>query len=773
MFDPDSGPAFTEYVMTREALTAESNADWSRRRPYPSFKPRGTKGPRSLVDIAISVVGDNFGKIRSITHLESLPKVILWRIWGYLEARGVSLHAWRYLSKLLMDEGDEKNLGLYRFRQHICHPGNNLTRYTQPLTAPPSDFITHIVIAGGCTFNTHDILGLADMPNLGVLEIIQPTERTAFPNISDRLVRGWSEKPDPFPLLRVLRIWGDETTSKASLPWVSNFPSLALYDVISARDAWDASKVAAQEHGWEQADAPPHRLDDSLLRYLMLFAPLEETRDRNMRDLAASIDNDLVSLCSDSRCAVKFVQDRQAPLLLNYLCDTAKENAPWWDIDAASREARTCHGVAFEAWAFWLYSFLGQLCSDQDLEARGALPYKAAAGPFILPSRPIACLHLGHTSQRGGIDTRPSYISRGLYATRQFTFTRKSVIPPNGKKPGTIPKGVNLSGTLADEQTSFVLSKCSEPCSTVTKRQLWGVNEETLSEHLHHTFSLSPRAEMPDSNMTSHDGSESCFAFPDPLTALTFFNSDLTDSVLASDEGFISDDDDPDDESSVPSAYLTTFPVERLLSPLPESRSTSTLSMSPELSSSSQHDLSERDPDIDKTGTPVTPPDHDCLSSGSSSSSSESNDDSDILAPPPRRFQEGNSPNESPRASTIVSPTQELNKETSSEPDSDLPSYHVHQLDWKHPVHAGTLRARSEQHDMEIKALIWDTKHIFGPTDIPGSSRYRKELMDWRRSRREYVMNKPTTQKQAQDQRLILALSDLIEKRNRFFGKKR
>ncbi|KAG5748867.1 hypothetical protein H9Q69_006987 [Fusarium xylarioides] len=444
MFDPDSGPAFTEYLMTREALTAESNADWSRRRPYPSFKPRGTKGPRSLVDIAISVVGDNFGKIRSITHLESLPKAILWRIWRYLEARGVSLHAWKYLSKLLMEEGDEKNLGLYRFRQHICHPGNNLTRYTQPLTTPPSDFITHIVIAGGCTFNTHDLLGLADMPNLGVLEIIQPTERTAFPNISDRLVRGWSEKLDPFPLLRVLRIWGDETTSKSSLRWVSKFPSLALYDVIGARDAWDASKVAAQEHGWEQADAPPHRLDDSLLRYLMLFAPLEETRDRNMRDLAASIDNDLVSLCSDSRCAVKFVQDRQAPLLLNYLCDTAKENTPWWDIDAASREARTCHGVAFEAWAFWLYSFLGQLCSDQDLEARGALPYKAVAGPFILPSRPIACLHLGHTSQRGGIDTRPSYISRGLFATRQFTFTRKSVIPRNGKKPATVPKGVNL-----------------------------------------------------------------------------------------------------------------------------------------------------------------------------------------------------------------------------------------------------------------------------------------------------------------------------------------
>lgn len=277
---------------------------------------------------------------------------------------------------------------------------------------------------------------------------------------------------------------------------------------------------------------------------------------------------------------------------------------------------------------------------------------------------------------------------------------------------------------------------------------------------------------MPDSNMTSHDGSESCFAFPDPRTALTFFNSDLTDSVLASDEGFVSDDDDPDDESSIPSAYLTTFPVERLLSPLPESRSTSTLSMSSELDSSSQHGLSESDSDIEKPGTPVTSPDHGCLSSDSSGSSSESDDDSDILAPPRRHSHEGDSPDEPPRSSTMVSPTQNFKPETASESDWDLPSYHVHQLDWKHPAHAGRLRERSEQHDMEIKALFWDTNHTLSSTGTPGSPRYRKELRGWRRSRREYIMNKPSAQKQAQDQRYLLALSDLIDKRDIFFSKK-
>jgi hypothetical protein len=299
------------------------------------------------------------------------------------------------------------------------------------------------------------------MPNLGALELIQPADelRTVFPRVSDRLVRGWTEKSDPFPLLRLLRIWGDQSTSQESLKWVSRFPSLALYDVMGARGDWATSYKSAMDNGWEQADAPSG-LEDSLLRYLMLFAPLEENGRKSLRDLAASIDNDLVSLCSDSRCAVKFVQDHQAPPLLDYLTDATKMQTPSWDTDAASREARACHGVAFESWAFWLYSFLGQLSSDRDLEARGARPpTKTVAGPFVLPSRPLACLHLGHSSRHGGIGTRPSYVSRGLFATRQYTFTRESVVRGTNEakpKPKPIPKKeVNL---VASERSAPVLA---------------------------------------------------------------------------------------------------------------------------------------------------------------------------------------------------------------------------------------------------------------------------------------------------------------------------
>src|SRR6478735_12076400 len=91
MFDQDSGQVFKEYVMSRGALAEsdENAADWSKRRPYPSFTARGHRGPRPLVDMAISVLADNIGKVRSRSHLEAIPSNMLWRIWRYLEARSV------------------------------------------------------------------------------------------------------------------------------------------------------------------------------------------------------------------------------------------------------------------------------------------------------------------------------------------------------------------------------------------------------------------------------------------------------------------------------------------------------------------------------------------------------------------------------------------------------------------------------------------------------------------------------------------------------------
>jgi hypothetical protein len=352
--------------------------------------------------------------------------------------RGVSFHAWKLFSKCLLHDEDEKTLGLYRHREHICKPSYDLPTYTQPLLSPNVDFITHLVISGGCDFATNELLCLANMPNLGVLEVIQPADelRMAFPTVSNGLVRGWAEMENPFPLLRVLRVWGDESTTQDSLVSVAKFPSLALYDVMGLREDWSKPYEHASRTGWELAE-PVTRMEDSLLRYLLLFASGEEALANGQRDMAKGIDSDLVSLCADSRCAVRFVDYGQAPALLDYLNDSAKLHAPAWDMEAASREGRSCHEKTFEAWAFWLYAFIGQLTGDRDMaaprSAAGQQPdTQAVVGPFVLPSKPMACLFLGH-SGRGGIATKPSYVSRGLFVTKRFTFIRRSVI--NGAEP--------------------------------------------------------------------------------------------------------------------------------------------------------------------------------------------------------------------------------------------------------------------------------------------------------------------------------------------------
>lgn len=363
------------------------------------------------------------------------------------------MHAWKIFSKSLLNDEDEKTLALYRQRQHICRPSQPLQCYVQPLLSPTIEFISHLVISGGCDFATNELLCLADMRNLGVLELIQPADelQLAFPTVSNSLVRGWAEKDDPFPLLRVLRIWGDESTTQDSLISVAKFPSLALYDVMGLREDWSSPHDHAARSGWELAE-PATKMEDSLLKDLMLLSPPgagaggnDDMQRKRQRDMARSIDSDLVSLCADSRCAVRFVEHGQAPRLLDYMNDSAKVLVQPWGMDAAAREGRSCHEKTFEAWAFWLYSLIGQLTEDRDLvtrcggdgrEVSDTRPQsQAVVGPFVLPSKPMACLFLGH-SGRGGISTKPSYVSRGLFVTRRYIFTRRIATKGEAVKSG-------------------------------------------------------------------------------------------------------------------------------------------------------------------------------------------------------------------------------------------------------------------------------------------------------------------------------------------------
>jgi hypothetical protein len=86
MYDQTSGQVFKEWTTSRTALLPQHERDWSRQRRYHTFRPRGIRGPRSLVDVATNVIADNIGDVTE-AHLESVPPKLLWRIWRFLEAR--------------------------------------------------------------------------------------------------------------------------------------------------------------------------------------------------------------------------------------------------------------------------------------------------------------------------------------------------------------------------------------------------------------------------------------------------------------------------------------------------------------------------------------------------------------------------------------------------------------------------------------------------------------------------------------------------------------
>lgn len=85
MFDHDSGQVFREWTVPQRPTHA-GELDWSRRRPYPYFRPRGSRGPRSLTDMTTNIIANNIGLL-SVEHIEPIPLRLVWRIWRFLEAR--------------------------------------------------------------------------------------------------------------------------------------------------------------------------------------------------------------------------------------------------------------------------------------------------------------------------------------------------------------------------------------------------------------------------------------------------------------------------------------------------------------------------------------------------------------------------------------------------------------------------------------------------------------------------------------------------------------
>jgi hypothetical protein len=140
---------------------------------------------------------------------------------------------------------------------------HDLPRYVQLSTSSSVDFITHLTLHKVWMFRASDLMALAEMPNLGILELSDLFGQAQHNSdevgevidsvLSDRLVRGWSEKERPFPNLRILLVTSVHSSiTLLTLQYASSFPSLVYCGLrsVSLPGIDLAAKRTAKHFGW-------------------------------------------------------------------------------------------------------------------------------------------------------------------------------------------------------------------------------------------------------------------------------------------------------------------------------------------------------------------------------------------------------------------------------------------------------------------------------------------------------------------------------------------
>ncbi|KAI0474995.1 hypothetical protein GGR56DRAFT_490425 [Xylariaceae sp. FL0804] len=225
-----------------------------------STKPyRGrVRGARPLVDMGVAVVAKNLDRLEETGHLAHVPIPLIKRIWEeILSHRHPSLHEWKLCSRYLF--GEDLQADIMRHTGEIVVPEAPLSHYTKPITSASFAFIAHLQLMAGAIFNTHELLSLTQLRNLGVLEIIQPQEdewKEKFPRVTDSVIREWASQREPFPVLRILKVWGNDFTTPKSVRYLSSFPALKVYDVAGREDDWAETgsgnpAKTGRELGWQ------------------------------------------------------------------------------------------------------------------------------------------------------------------------------------------------------------------------------------------------------------------------------------------------------------------------------------------------------------------------------------------------------------------------------------------------------------------------------------------------------------------------------------------
>ncbi|KAM0195560.1 hypothetical protein ACHAPA_007410 [Fusarium lateritium] len=278
---------------------------------------------------------------------------------------------------------------------------------------------------------------------------------------------------------------------------------------------------------------------------------------------------------------------------------------------------------------------------------------------------------------------------------------------------------------------------------------------------------------MSDIPIADTDELSCSFYFPDPSAALTFFNNDVTERALQSDEGFVMDDSKAADMSTIPSSYMTSFQVQPL-SPLIESDNTGEATASSQRSSGSNNGGYNGESKSEEPPSPSTPKNSKTSSSPNSPIVHSNNDDSDSDHNDSQetrphlfinRYRHGGN------MSNLKAEASIKRAKVAVELTPNLPSYHVYQLNG--PAHALQLVKGREQYKQELRAFQWDTTSLFKPSNAPGSVQYKTELAEFRKLRRAYISNEPTAQQRRHSQQLLARLAEIKQSRKEATRKRR
>lgn len=239
---------------------------------------------------------------------------------------------------------------------------------------------------------------LPDMPSLGLLRIVEQRDPLlARPRVTDRLIRGWAERPNPFPALRILQLSCCVKVTPECLRYLGRFPALVYFSVRGMPGSWHDWGVhaAASEHGWRIPEDPDdvHTL---MLRYFASCLGVRDGLPEKLRSAAALVSRGKLAGLSrlfEGGSTVEFGEPRGVlPWEGGIPGDTEAVGGTDTDMRTPADPVSL-----YDNPAWWLYAAIGRIIlRDRDLEAlHGRMrTEKPASGGWALPPLPILSLSL-------------------------------------------------------------------------------------------------------------------------------------------------------------------------------------------------------------------------------------------------------------------------------------------------------------------------------------------------------------------------------------------